>query len=307
MGTPVFALPALDALAKVHDIVAVYCQPPKAQNRGHMVQLQPVHEHANQLNLPVYTPVSLKHVDVQKQFQSHQADVAVVVAYGLILPQEILDMPVHGCINIHGSLLPRWRGAAPIHRALLAGDAETGITTMRMDAGLDTGPMLLKEAVPISLTATSSDLHDQLAQIGANLIVQTLEKLEAGSLVEVCQPNDGVTYADKIQKEEGLLLWDQPVDYLHRQVRALNPWPGTWFDYHGTSIRVHQAHPVYGDVTLPFGSFVKTPKNPWMIACQGGYLSLEIVQKPGGKAMPVSEFLRGFPVPPDTFHSLGDF
>jgi methionyl-tRNA formyltransferase len=306
MGTPNFALPALNALAQRHQIVAVYSQPPKPQNRGHAVHPQPVHERALQLGLPVYTPTSLKAPETVAQFQSHGAHVAVVVAYGLILPQDILDAPTWGCMNIHGSLLPRWRGAAPIHRALLVGDTETGITLMRMDAGLDTGPMLVHQSISISPHATTPDLHDSLSQLGGQLIVQALDSLEAGSLQETPQPSHGVTYAEKIQKEEGVLDWGQTPAYLDRQVRALSSWPGTWFMYNNAVIRVHAATPLTKNKQEKQGAFFKNSQHPWMIACQGGYLALDLVQKPGGRVMPVSEFLRGFPIPAQAFQHLGD-
>jgi methionyl-tRNA formyltransferase len=305
MGTPAFSLPALDAIQRHHTIVAVYSQPPKAQNRGHVVSPQPVHARALELGLPVYTPTTLKDPAVIKEFQSHKAHVAVVVAYGLILPQPILEAPLNGCLNIHGSLLPRWRGAAPIHRALLAGDPETGITIMQMDAGLDTGSMLMWDSLPILPLTTTPQLHDALSTLGAQLIVKALDAMAAGTLLHTPQPTEGVTYAEKIQKEEGQLVWSNPLDWLDRQVRALTPWPGTWFMHKETMIRVHQATPVVLENKGMYGAFFKNSQYPWMVACHGGYLALDMVQKPGGKVMPVSEFLRGFPINSE-FEILGD-
>src|SRR5215831_6785201 len=223
LGTSDFAVPALGALVDAgHDVLAVYTRAPKPAGRGQQERRTPVHERALALGLSLRTPTSLKSDEQAQAFKSLDLDAAVVAAYGHILPKAFLDAPVLGCINIHGSLLPRWRGAAPIHRAILAGDGETGITIMRMDEGLDTGPMLLAEKTPISAADTADTVHDRLASLGATLIVSTLEP--------VPQPEEGVTYAHKLGKEEGLLDWRRPAAELERKVRAFHPWPGTSFE-----------------------------------------------------------------------------
>ena len=236
MGSPDFAVPALRALhAAGHAIAAVYCQPPRPAGRGHAVQRCPVHVAADSLALPVRTPIRLRQdVAAQQAFAALELDVAVVAAYGLILPPAMLDAPRFGCLNIHASLLPRWRGAAPIHAAVLAGDAETGITIMRMDAGLDTGPMLLRQSVPIAPTDTTGRLHDRLAEFGARLILQAL----ADWPEPVPQPADGATYAAKLTREHGRIDWTHDAAAIERQVRAYAPWPGTFTTLDGAMLKV---------------------------------------------------------------------
>jgi len=243
MGTPDFSVPILDSLIEAgHQVVCVYSQPPRPAGRGHKEQLTPVHAFAHQRGIPVRTPKSLKSPEAQAEFAALDADVAVVAAYGLILPQAVLDAPRLGCLNVHASLLPRWRGAAPIQRAILAGDPETGVTIMQMDAGLDTGAMLLKESILLLPDATASWLHDMLAAMGARMIVEALGKLEDEiPLPATPQPAEGVTYAHKLAKEEGLLDWRQTAVELDRKVRALNPWPGVWFEMAGERIKVIEA------------------------------------------------------------------
>src|SRR5918996_1352523 len=239
LGTSEFAVPALSALVEAgHDVVAVYTRAPRPAGRGQQERRTPVHELALSLGLAVRTPGSLKKDEEAATFKALDLDVAVVVAYGHILSKAFLDAPVLGCINIHGSLLPRWRGAAPIHRAILAGDAETGVTIMRMDEGLDTGPMLLAERTPISAADTAESVHDRLAELGGRLIVSTLDALVGRTIEPVPQPDDGVTYAHKLGKEEGALDWRRPAAELERKVRAFHPWPGTWFDVEGERIKV---------------------------------------------------------------------
>ena len=234
MGTPDFAASSLRALIDAgHDVVCVYSQPPRPAGRGHQVQRSPVHVLAEDREIPVRTPKSLRNAEAQAEFAALDLDCAVVAAYGLILPQPVLDAPRMGCLNIHASLLPRWRGAAPIQRAILAGDAETGVTIMQMDAGLDTGAMLLKGSVPITGQTTAGSLHDALADMGSGLIVQALDGLAEGPLTAEPQPNEGVTYAAKLSRDDGRLDWTQPADFIERQVRALNPWPGVCFDLGG--------------------------------------------------------------------------
>src|SRR5215472_18895549 len=239
LGTSDFAVPALGALVDAgHDVLAVYTRAPKPAGRGQQERRTPVHERALALGLPLRTPTSLKSDEQAQAFKSLDLDAAVVVAYGHILPRAFLDAPVLGCINIHGSLLPRWRGAAPIHRAILAGDSETGVTTMHMDEGLDTGPMLLAERTPISAADTAETVHDRLAEMGATLIVSTLDGLMRRSIDPTPQPKEGVTYAHKLGKEEGVLDWRRPAAELERKVRAFHPWPGTSFTYNGEAIKV---------------------------------------------------------------------
>jgi methionyl-tRNA formyltransferase len=298
MGTPDFALPALDALhAAGHDIVAVYTQPPRPAGRGHAEQRSPVHERAVQLGIPVRHPATLKDEAVQHEFAALALDVAVVVAYGLILPKPILAAPRLGCLNIHASLLPRWRGAAPIQHAILAGDAETGVTIMQMDEGLDTGPMLLREAIPIPPTATASGLHDLLAWAGGRLIVAALDGLAAGTLAPTPQPADGATYAKKLTREDGRLDWREPAATLLRRVHAFDPWPGAWFEAKGERIKVLAAGLVPDAPKAAPGTVLDDAPT---IACGEGALVLTHLQRPGRAAMEARDLLRGFPLPRGT-------
>jgi methionyl-tRNA formyltransferase len=299
LGTSEFAVPALRALVDAgHDVAAVYTRAPKAAGRGQQERKTPVHRLADELGLPVRTPKNLKNEDEAAAFEALDLDAAVVVSYGHILPKSFLDAPVLGCINIHGSLLPRWRGAAPIHRAILAGDSETGITTMRMDEGLDTGPMLLAERTPISAADTAETVHDRLAELGATLIVSTLDGLVAKSLDPVPQPDEGVTYAHKLGKEEGLLDWRRPAAELERKVRAFHPWPGTSFELNGERIKVLEAALALasgapGTVAIGRDGFP-------LVACGVGGLKLVTLQRPGKAAQPADAFLRGFALPAGT-------
>jgi methionyl-tRNA formyltransferase len=299
LGTSEFAVPALRALVEAgHDVVAVYTRAPKAAGRGQQERKTPVHQLAEELGLAVRTPNSLKSAEEAAAFTALDLDAAVVVSYGHILPRSFLDAPVLGCINIHGSLLPRWRGAAPIHRAILAGDSETGITTMRMDEGLDTGPMLLAERTPISAADTAETVHDRLAELGATLIVSTLDGLVAKSLEPVPQPDEGVTYAHKLGKEEGLLDWRRPAAELERKVRAFHPWPGTSFELGGERIKVLEATLALaggapGTVAIGRDGFP-------LVACGVGGLKLVKLQRPGKAAQAADAFLRGFALPAGT-------
>lgn len=294
MGSPDFSVPALKALCLAgHSLVAVYCQPPRSKGRGYQLQKGPVHLAAEEKGITVYTPTSLRSLDVQHQFAAHQADMAIVAAYGLILPQEILDSPRYGCLNIHASLLPRWRGAAPIQRALLAGDHQTGITIMQMEAGLDTGPMLATATVPITAQMTTPLLHDALAQQGADLIVRILEDFHTYRRQAVTQPEEGVTYAAKLVKTEGELDFSKTAHELDCQVRALNPWPGTWFTDNGTMIKVLQAKPLQGNYG-PVGRFSYTATDPLVISCGQGALALQKLQRPGARPLETADFLRGY-------------
>jgi methionyl-tRNA formyltransferase len=299
MGTPDFAVPSLAALiAAGHEIVCVYSQPPRPAGRGQQVQKSPVHRFAEEKGVPVRTPKSLRNAEAQAEFAGLNADAAVVAAYGLILPQAILDAPRLGCVNVHGSLLPRWRGAAPIQRAILAGDAETGITIMQMDVGLDTGAMLSKEAVAITPTTTASGLHDDLAALGARMIGPALAGLADGSLTAQPQPEEGVTYAAKLTREDGRLDWSQPAAVVERQVRALTPWPGCWFDIGAERIKVLAAEPG-GAATAEPGTLLPGTllDDRLTVACADGAVRLTRVQRPGKAPVDGAAFLRGFALP----------
>ncbi|MFT4961505.1 MAG: methionyl-tRNA formyltransferase, partial [Paracoccaceae bacterium] len=275
MGTPDFSVPVLEVLvAAGHDIAAVYCQPPRPAGRGKKDRPSPVQKRAEALGLAVRYPVSLRSADVQDEFTALNADLAVVVAYGLILPQVVLDAPKHGCLNIHASLLPRWRGAAPIHRAIMAGDAETGVCIMQMEAGLDTGPVLLREATIISATETTGQLHDRLSEIGAGLIVQALAEL--GSLVPVTQPDDGVTYAAKIDKAEAHVDWARPAVEVDRLIRGLSPFPGAWTDMIGQRVKLLASICVQGQ-----GAPGETLDDTLTVACGTGAVKMLRLQRAG--------------------------
>lgn len=303
MGTPDFAVPTLRAIVDAgHRVVCAYSQPPRPAGRGQQVQPSPVHTAAEALGIPVRTPKTLRTAEAQADFAALDADVAVVAAYGLILPQPVLDAPRLGCVNVHGSLLPRWRGAAPLQRSILAGDAETGITIMQMDAGLDTGAMLLKEAVPITPTTTASSLHDALAALGARMIVTALAGLSAGTLTTEPQPEDGVTYAAKLTREDGRLDWSRDAAFVERQVRALTPWPGCWFDLgtgSGTErIKVLAAEPAGEAAGAAAGTLLD---GRMTVACgDGRAVRLIRVQRPGKASVDGEAFLRGFAVPVGT-------
>ena len=318
MGTPEFAVPALDALvAAGHDVVAAYSQPPRpGGRRGRALVPSPVQARAEELGIVVFTPVSLKEPEEQAAFAALRADVAVVAAYGLILPRAVLDAPVHGCLNIHGSLLPRWRGAAPIQRAVLAGDAETGVGIMQMEAGLDTGPVRLEGRTPIA-GKTTGELTAELAEMGAGLMVTVLGDLDAHP--PVAQPDEGVTYAAKIAKEELRLDFAQDAAALGRQVRAFNP-PGAWFEVNGERVRVLATEVVSSSVRAepvevrasgarPSARSGRTDEmaqagvvldDQLTIACATGAIRPTSVQRAGRGVMGVDELLRGFPIPAGT-------
>ena len=296
-GTPPFAAAALDALADAgHDIVLVLTQPDRPAGRGMKLTASAVKQAALARGLPVYQPASLKTPDAQAALAAAGADVMVVAAYGLILPQAVLDLPRHGCLNIHASLLPRWRGAAPIQRAILAGDAETGVTIMQMDAGLDTGAMLLKIPVPIRATDTAATLHDALAAAGASAIVDALADYPA--LVPAKQDEAQATYAAKLSKDEARLDWSQPAEALARAVRGYNPAPGAWTLLDGAPLKVWAAQPVPG-AGQP-GEVVRADADQLVVACGSGALALSEVQPAGSKRMPAAAFLAGRPLPPGT-------
>jgi methionyl-tRNA formyltransferase len=293
MGSPDFAVPALRGLRDAgHEIVAVYCQPPKPAGRGQAVRRCPVHVAADGFGLPVRTPARLRRdVEEHEVFADLQLDAAVVAAYGLILPQAMLDAPRRGCLNIHASLLPRWRGAAPIQAAVLAGDVETGVTIMQMDAGLDTGPMLLRESMPITAKTTAALLHDQLAELGGRLILRALAENPA----PVPQPAAGALYAPKLSRADARIDWALPATHIERQIRAYDPWPGTFTLLHGTVLKLLAAETASGE-----GAPGTVLDGALTIACGEAALRPTRVQLAGRPGMTVADFLRGHPVPVGT-------
>ncbi|MCP5362186.1 MAG: methionyl-tRNA formyltransferase [Hyphomicrobiales bacterium] len=295
MGTPEFAVPALEALVKAgHEVVAVYTQPPRPAGRGMQERPSPVQQCAEMHHIPVETPTTLKTPETQQRFRDYRADVAVVAAYGLLLPQAILDACPHGCLNIHPSLLPRWRGAAPIQRQIMAGDQETGVTIMQMNAGLDTGDMLSVIRFPMPEECTAGELHDQLAQEGAILLLQTLTELEAGTLNPTPQDDVQATYAKKISKEEAHIAWDQPAAVVHAHIRGLTPYPGAFFLWNGERVRILRS----SIEDTPHSAAPGTVLDDRLcIACLEGSLRPLILQRQGKKAMEVDAFLRGCTIP----------
>jgi methionyl-tRNA formyltransferase len=295
MGTPDFAVPTLIELAGGgHEIAAVYTRAPKSAGRGMAERRSPVHEAAERLRLPVLHPDTLKNESAAKTFRALRADVAVVVAYGLLLPKPVLDAPKFGCLNLHASLLPRWRGAAPIARAIMAGDTETGVAIMRMEEGLDTGPVALAERVPIAADATAGQLHDRLAGLGAARVSLALSALADGALEFKPQPEEGVTYAKKIDKGETRIDWSRSWKEVHDHIRGLSPFPGAWFEIGKERQRVRALGSTRGEGTSKPGTVLD---DRLTIACGSGAVRLVEVQRAGAKAMSAEEFLRGNPVP----------
>ena len=288
MGTPEFSVPALRALSARHDVVCVYSQPPRAAGRGQKSRNTPVHAAAEELGIAVRTPPRLKSEDEQAAFAALGADVAVVAAYGLILPRPVLDAPRLGCLNIHASILPRWRGAAPIHRAVMAGDAETGVAIMQMEAGLDTGPVLAGARTPIGADDTTGDVHDRLAQMGAGLIVDVLDRLP---LAAVPQPAGGVTYAAKIDKAEARVDWTRPAAEVDRLIRGLSPFPGAWCLAGTERIKLLRSRVVPGSGAP--GQVLRG----FTVACGQGAIEVTEVQREGKRPMPVADALRGLDLP----------
>ena len=288
MGTPGFSVPALEAVAARHEVVCVYTQPPRAAGRGQKPRPSPVQAAAEAMGLPVRTPARLKAPEDQADFAALGADVAVVVAYGLILPQPVLDAPRLGCLNIHASILPRWRGAAPIHRAVMAGDAETGVAIMQMEAGLDTGPVLAEARTPIGPEDTTGDLHDRLAGMGAALISEVLDRLP---LDAVPQPDEGVTYAAKIDKAEARIDWTRPAAEVDRLIRGLSPFPGAWCEVAGERVKLLRARVVPGEGEP--GAVL----GPLVVACGAGAVEVLELQRQGKRPLPTAEALRGMPLP----------
>ena len=293
MGTPEFAVPTLDALvAAGHDVAVVYTQPPRPANRGKKLTPSAVHQRAEELGLLVRSPLSLRQEDAQADFAALGLDVAIVAAYGLILPPAILNAPIHGCLNVHGSLLPRWRGAAPVQRAILAGDATTGVMVMQMEAGLDTGPIRATTEIEIG-DKTTGQLTQELAELGAELMVGTLADLEAFPCV--AQPEDGVTYATKIDKAETKLDFSVSAEAVERQIRAFNPAPGAWFEFEGERYRVLAA-----DIVAAHGAAGTVIDDQLTIACNSNAIRPTRIQRAGKPAMPTADLLRGKAIPAGT-------
>src|SRR3569832_225225 len=292
MGTPEYAVPTLTEIVSAgHDVVAVYTRAPKPAGRGQAERNSPVHLAAEGFGIPVHTPRTLRDEAEQIAFAALEADVGGVVAYGLILPKPILDAPAMGCLNLHGSLLPRWRGAAPIQRAIMAGDAETGVLSMRMEAGLDPGPKIMAERTPIG-RKTYGELHDELARLGADLMARTMGALERGTATETPQPDEGVTYAKKIEKEEARIDWTKSAREIDCHIRGLSPFPGAWSELKGERIKILNCEPATG--SGPPGTVLD---DALTIACGEGAIRLTRLQRPVKAAMNATDLLRGFAVP----------
>jgi methionyl-tRNA formyltransferase len=317
MGTPQFAVPTLRSLVNAgHTIVAVYTAPPKPAGRGQKETVSPVHRVALEYNLPVFTPPTLKDAETQRAFAAHHADAAIVAAYGLLLPPPILQGTRMGCLNVHPSLLPRWRGAAPIQRAVMAGDTETGIVIMQMNAGLDTGDMLLTQHYDIPDGMNAGELHDVLSQAAGGLIIKTLEGLSNGTIKPVPQPETGVTYAKKISKEEGRIDWKQSASSIRHHILGLAPHPGAFFMHKGEAIKILDADVYYSNPVIPAKAGIlgqdshfrgsdtfavgTVIDNHLTIICGEGALSPMTVQRPSKKPMHVNEMLKGYPIPDGT-------
>jgi methionyl-tRNA formyltransferase len=300
MGTPDFAVPTLAHIVdRGHEVAAVYTRAPKPSGRGMERQPSPVEREARRLGLPVLTPATLRTPEAQQQFRAHAADAAVVVAYGLILPKAVLEAPQLGCFNLHASLLPRWRGAAPINRAIMAGDTESGVMVMRMDEGLDTGPVAMAERVPIGPDMTAGELHDRLAGLGATLMGRALDALGSGALKLTPQAADGVTYAAKIDKAETRIDWKRPWQAVHDHCRGLSPFPGAWFELPGQAapLRVRVLRTTRAEGSGAPGTVLD---NRLAVACGDGAVRILELQRAGRAPMASEEFLRGTPLPPGT-------
>jgi len=290
MGSPDFSLPTLQALAETYDVVGVVTQPDRLSGRGRALKAPPVKTLAMELGIPVMQPEKLRLPEAMEQLRAWNPDLIVVAAFGQILRKDVLDLPPHGCINVHASLLPRWRGAAPIHAAILHGDEVTGITIMRMDAGLDTGPMLRQRSISLMPDDTAGSVFEKLSQLGADLLLETLPDYLSGKLMPTPQPEEGMTYAPMMKKEEGQLDFTHDVYELERRVRAFNPWPGAFMDFDGTLLKVHRAHAEPGKATA--GQRLVWRNQP-VIGASGGILVLDEVQPAGKKSMSGSSFLAG--------------
>lgn len=290
MGSPDFALPSLRGLAANYQVVGVVTQPDRPSGRGREPKAPPVKQLAQTLDLPIIQPEKLRQPEALEQLRNWAPDLIVVAAFGQILRQEVLDLPPHGCINVHASLLPRWRGASPINAAILHGDEETGVTIMKMDAGLDTGPMLAQRAIPIAPEETAGSLFEKLSNLGADLLLETLPEYLAGTLTPVPQPQEGVTYTPMLKKEEGRLDFTSPAVELERRVRAFNPWPGAFMELDGTLLKIHQAHIEAG--TAAAGQRLVYRDQP-AVATGDGLLILDVLQPAGKKPMSGKAYLAG--------------
>lgn len=296
MGTPAFSAPVLSELvAAGHEVIAVYTKAPQPRGRGHKLNPSPVHQLADELGIPVFTPKNFKSEEALQEFEALDLDVAIVVAYGLIVPQRVLDAPAHGCLNLHASLLPRWRGAAPIQRAIMAGDEITGVQVMQMEAGLDTGPVLLSETVTIAPDDTAGSLHDKLSVIGAQLAPRALAALGRGALVPTPQPEEGITYAHKISSEEAKIDWSRSAHDVSCHIRGLSPFPGAWFAKEGTRIKVLNA--AMADGSGKPGDVLKAD-DQLIVACGDGAVELTLLQRAGKRPQAGEEFLRGYSLSP---------
>ena len=296
-GTPEFSVPALQALLDSrHAVVAVYTQPDRPSGRGRRTMESPVKQLALQAKIPVFQPATLKTAEAQQALQALRPDLMVVVAYGLILPSAVLRIPRLGCVNLHASLLPRWRGAAPIQRAILAGDTETGVCLMQMDAGLDTGPLLACSRCSIENNDTGSHLHDRLAQLGAGLLADNLDALEHGALTPQLQDAAKATYAHKLLKSEALIDWSCKAADIARKVRAFNAWPVAETRYLGRQLRIWEAQPREGESSAPPGSIISAGRDGFEVACGSGRLLVLKVQLPGARAVSAADFLNAHPV-----------
>ena len=298
MGTPEFAVPTLlELVAHGHEIVAVYTRAPKPAGRGMKLQATPVEQEARRLGIPVFTPTTLKAEEAQNEFRAHEADAAVVVAYGMILPQAVLDATKLGCFNLHASLLPRWRGAAPINRAVMSGDAETGVMVMKMDIGLDTGDVAMAERLTITDSMTASDVHDALSRLGADLMVRAMAALERGGLRLARQSDQGVTYAAKIEKAEAKIDWSKPAHAVLRHIHGLSPFPGAWsevpVDGEAVRVKILRCEPANGA-----GAAGALLDDRFTIACGDGAIRIVELQRAGKAPMKAAEFLRGTPLKP---------
>lgn len=295
MGTPEFSVPTLmEIVGQGHDVIACYSQPPRPAGRGMDLKKSPVHEAAESFAIPVLTPKNLKDAEEQEKFASLDADVAVVVAYGLLLPKAVLDAPQYGCLNLHASMLPRWRGAAPINRAVMAGDTETAVQVMRMEEGLDTGPVCMSETVAIGADMTAGELHDQLSGLGGDLMVRALAALSRGALGEQPQSEEGVTYAAKLSKQETRIDWSKTAEEVHNHIRGLSPFPGAWCEMPlgGKPERVKVLRSSVADGSGAPGTVIDMAEVP-VISCGSGAVRLEQVQRAGKKPMSGADFLRG--------------
>ncbi|MEP4029792.1 methionyl-tRNA formyltransferase [Roseibium polysiphoniae] len=296
MGTPEFSVPTLmEIVGHGHDVVACYSQPPRPAGRGMELKKSPVHEAAESFGIPVFTPASLKDAEEQQKFADLDADVAVVVAYGLLLPKAVLEAPREGCLNLHASLLPRWRGAAPINRAIMAGDAETAVQVMRMEEGLDTGPVCMSETVAIGDNTTAGELHDQLSGLGGDLMVRALAALSRGALNQMPQTETGVTYARKLSKDETRIDWALGSKVVHDHIRGLSPFPGAWCEMMlaGKSERVKVLRSQLAEGTGSAGEVLALDGNGPVVGCGAGAVRLVQVQRAGKKAVSGEDFLRG--------------